>query len=82
MCDERIISGLKDKTTKVWCLKTNTCIQTINAHSHTITGLQVLSDDQVSSCSINKTIMIMDLASANCLKKLQSEDLILSINVF
>jgi len=82
LSDERIISGSEDKTMKIWCLKTNSCIITINGHSDAIRGIQVLPGDKVASCSNDKTFKIWDLASASCVKTFQSESGILSINAF
>ena len=82
LCEEKIISGSYDGKIRIWYLKTNTCIQTINAHLDAITEIQVISDNQVASCSDDKTIKIWDLVSASCIKTIQSEKDISSIYVF
>jgi len=60
--EERIISGSEDGELKIWCLKTNSCIQTINAHSKIIREIQILSDNQVASCSYDKRIILRNFS--------------------
>ena len=80
--EERIISGSEYGELRIWCLKTNSYIQTINSHSATISEIQVLTDNQVASCSWNKTIKIWDFTSASCIKTFQRENVVTSIDVF
>jgi len=44
--EDRIISGSLNGEIRVWCLKTNRCIKTINADPIEIKGIQVLNDNQ------------------------------------
>ena len=81
LCDEKIISGSQDGEIRIWCLRTNSCLQTINAHSDKIREIKMLSNNQVVSCSIEKTIKVWDLTSAGCIKTFQSENAVSSINV-
>jgi len=80
--NQRIISGSDDKTIRVWCLKTNTCIQIINGYSHGVRGIQMLANEIAVSCSDDKTIKIWDLTTTVCIKIFQSENDISSIDLF
>ena len=82
LSEERNISGSENGELRIWCLRTNSCIQTINAHSATITEIQVLNDNQVASCSYAKTIKIWDLTSSSCIETFQRESLFESLDVF
>ena len=35
---------------KIWCLKTKSCIQTVNAHLDDVKGIQVISNEKVATC--------------------------------
>ena len=71
---DRIICGSFDVKIKVWCLKSNGCIKTINAHSNIIKDIRVLSDELVVSCSLNKTIKFLNLVSElePCIKTIEN----------
>ena len=64
------------KELRIWCLKTNSCIKTIDAHSEYIREIKLLNDNQVASCSYDKTTKIWDLTTGSCIKTLQSENAI------
>ncbi len=81
LSSEKIISWSHDGELRIWCLKTKSCYQTINAHSKEIREILVLSENQVTSCSDEKTIKIWHLVSASFIKTIQSENEVISIDV-
>jgi len=66
-----IISGSGDKTTKFWCLQTNTCIMTLDTHFNTVTGIQLLMGNQIATSSDDKTIKIWNLVTGQCIKTIR-----------
>ena len=81
LSQDKIISGSWDKTVKVWCLKTERCTQTINAHSRPVNGIQVLSNKKVLSYANDKKIKIWDLITTFCIKTFQTDYTISSMDL-
>ena len=65
---DKLISSSKDKTIKLWNLKTGECLKTIFAHTDPVSCIQLIDQDKVISCSWDKTIKVWDLTTGDCLK--------------
>jgi len=82
LSEESILSGSHDGKIRFWCLKKNICFKTSDAHSNAIIDIQVLSYNQVASCSEDETIKIWNLISGSCEKKIKDKNEINSIDFF
>jgi WD40 repeat protein len=73
-----LLSGSRDKTIKIWDLRTNTCIVTLEGHTEGISSL-VLRDATLISGSYDKTIKIWDLRTNTCIATLEGDAKVLSL---
>ena len=63
-----IISGSFDKTIKIWNLKEEKCIKTLEGHTDGINNLIKLNSNEIASCSNDKTIKIWNLKNSKLIK--------------
>ncbi len=76
----KILSGSNNGSIQIWNSETSECINTIDAHSKTITNIELLSNERLISCSHDKTIKLFDLNTLNFIKTfIGHEDSILGI---
>jgi WD40 repeat protein len=69
---DRIVSGSKDTTLKVWDLNQGICLTTLTEHKHYITSLIFIErDDSLVSGSHDKSIKIWEVKNFQCLKTIQ-----------
>ena len=68
MQDNRIVSGGKDKSLKVWDFKGLSCKKSINAHNDWIYCLYDLGNGQLATGSRDNLIKIWDMKDYQCLK--------------
>jgi WD40 repeat protein len=54
--DNILISGCFDGSLKVWKIANGECLKTINAHSMKVGKIELISNDQIVTCSNDKTI--------------------------
>ena len=54
-----LVSVSLDKTIKIWDLKSNQCIKTLDGHTERVNCLEVLSNNQFASGSADKSIKNM-----------------------
>ncbi|ORX87029.1 WD40 repeat-like protein [Anaeromyces robustus] len=77
--NERIISGSRDQTIKVWDLKTNECIKTLNGHTGSILSLQFDANYLVTGSS-DSTIILWDIKSFEIVRRITGhQDSVLSV---
>ena len=69
--DERIVSGSRDSTLRVWDVTTGECQQTMEGHTGFITCIAVLPDGRVVSGSADHTLRVWDVATGKCLQTLK-----------
>ena len=55
---DRIVSGSRDKTLKVWDVTEGLCLQTMRAHTGWVNCVGVLPDGRVVSGSRDKTLKV------------------------
>ncbi len=64
-------SASRDKTVKIWDVKSGRCIATLIGHDNWVTSLVFHPSGRfLLSCSDDKTIRIWDLNNARCYRKL------------
>jgi WD40 repeat protein len=61
----KVISWSKKGELKIWCLNTNSCIKSNNAHSDSTKGIHLLSIDKLISCSTDSTIKLWDVTTSS-----------------
>ncbi|OUM63678.1 hypothetical protein PIROE2DRAFT_9750 [Piromyces sp. E2] len=77
--DEKIISGSRDKTIKIWDIKTNECIKTLYGHTGSILSLQFDNNYLVTGSSDN-TIIIWNIKNFEIIKRItKHNDSVLSV---
>jgi len=57
----KVIAGYTDGTIKIIDIEADMCLKTINAHSDNVRCIQMISTEQVISCSDDKSIKLFDL---------------------
>ncbi len=70
---QRLFSGSKDSTVKIWDLNTNTCTATLQGHDGSASSLAV-DGQRLFSGSDDNTIKIWDLNTNTCTATLQGHD--------
>ena len=65
----RVACGSKMQI-QVWDLNTETCIKTLDGHTHWIQCIISLSDETLASCSQDKTIKVWNLDDSTCIQTL------------
>ncbi|KAM0247510.1 hypothetical protein ACHAQJ_009816 [Trichoderma viride] len=70
---QRIASGSRDCTVKIWDTATGTCLQTLKGHHDSVTSIAfMLADNQhIASGSHDCTVKIWDTATGACLQTLE-----------
>ncbi|MEA5535494.1 hypothetical protein [Crocosphaera sp. XPORK-15E] len=64
----KVISGSRDNTLKVWSLETGKLLQTLTGHSNWVNSVVVTPDgNQVISGILDNTVMVWDLNTGKCL---------------
>ena len=53
---DRVVSGSRDKTLKVWSVASGECLQTLSGHSLSVTAVAVLDADRIVSGSWDMTL--------------------------
>jgi len=66
---DTIVSGCKDKTIKIWNMRTGQCEKTLNGHTYSVTCLEIAGSTIVSG-SQDKTIKIWSMETGECKKTL------------
>jgi hypothetical protein len=64
----RIITGSRDKTIKIWNIETGECLATLMGHSNMISSLILVSDTKLASSSWDNLIKIWDLNTNKCIR--------------
>lgn len=64
--DEKIVSGLRDNTIKIWNLNDLQCIKTMSGHTGSVLCLQY-NDDVIISGSSDSTIRVWDIRTGQIL---------------
>ncbi|CAB3403839.1 unnamed protein product [Caenorhabditis bovis] len=67
--DEKIVSGLRDNTIKIWDRKDNSCSKVLSGHTGSVLCLQYDSRVIISGSS-DATVRIWDVETGECLKTL------------
>ncbi|KAL6597149.1 WD40-repeat-containing domain protein [Neocallimastix sp. 'constans'] len=79
--NNKIISGSRDKTIKIWDLKTNECIKTLEGHNGSVLTLQFNEKYLVSGSSDN-TIILWDIKTYKIIKRITDhEDSVLNVKL-
>jgi LSD1 subclass zinc finger protein len=66
------VSGLEDKTVRVWDLETGQCVRTLAGHTDSVSGLAVTADGRlVVSASADGTLRVWNLGRGKCLRILK-----------
>jgi WD40 repeat protein len=73
---EKVISGGKDFTIKVWDISTGKCEKTLRSHTGIVTLLKSLSEIELASSGEDRAIKIWDMEKFVCLKTIPISDLI------
>jgi WD40 repeat protein len=77
---DRIASGSKDETIKIWDLNQGIYLKTLTGHKHWINTLIFIErDNSLISGSFDKSIKIWEVNDFQCIKTIQVEDGITSL---
>ncbi|KAI8603196.1 WD40-repeat-containing domain protein [Dissophora ornata] len=77
--DQKIISGSRDNTIKIWDLATGVCLRTYLGHTASVLCLQY-DEDRIVSGSSDTTIIVWDLETGQVLRRLAGHaDSVLSL---
>ncbi|MGZ7135940.1 MAG: P-loop domain-containing protein, partial [Methanobacterium sp.] len=81
---KKAISGSRDKTLRLWDLKTGKCLKTLKGHTEPLYDVSMTPDGKKAlSGSSDNTIRVWDLKTGECLKILKGhEERIYSVNIF
>jgi hypothetical protein len=69
--DDRLVSGSRDKTIKIWNVATGACLATLNGHSGAVWTLTQLADGRLASGSYDESIKLWDMDTQVCLATLE-----------
>ena len=53
-----MVSGSRDKTLKVWDLRSGRCMQTLNGHTNYVMAVAVVDEQRVVSGSNDRTVKL------------------------
>ena len=65
-----LISCSVDMSIKMWCLRTNTCMRTLNGHTDEVWCIKLLQNSMLISGSHDKCVKIWDLETGTCVRTL------------
>ncbi|KAI9355979.1 quinon protein alcohol dehydrogenase-like superfamily [Zopfochytrium polystomum] len=68
-CLSLLMTGSADRSIKVWCTETGSCINTIYGHTGSVTGVQ-FDDNKIVSCSQDASIRIWNRKTFECVHTL------------
>ncbi|KAL2888384.1 Vegetative incompatibility protein HET-E-1 [Ceratocystis lukuohia] len=72
---QRLASGSRDKTVKIWDATSGACLQTLEGHDEEVSSVVFSNDGQrLASGSGDKTVKIWDATSGACLQTLEGHD--------
>ncbi|KAH7247440.1 uncharacterized protein BKA55DRAFT_66651 [Fusarium redolens] len=72
---QRLASGSKDKTIRIWDASSGACLQTLKGHDGWVNSVVFSADGQrLASGSEDKTIRVWDASSGACLQTLKGHD--------
>ncbi|KAL2886888.1 Vegetative incompatibility protein HET-E-1 [Ceratocystis lukuohia] len=72
---DRLASGSRDKTIKIWDVTSGVCLQTLEGHSHYVHSVVFSNDGQrLASGSSDSTVKIWNATSGVCLQTLKGHD--------
>ena len=67
---EKLASGSRDNSIKIWNVDSGECIRTLSGHSNIVTSLQLLSNNKLASGSRDNSIKIWNVDSGACIRTL------------
>jgi WD40 repeat protein len=70
----RIITGSRDKTIKIWNIENGDCLTTLMGHSNMISSLILISDTKLASAGWDNLIKIWDLNTNKCIRTYKGHD--------
>ena len=81
---QRVVSGSKDNTLKVWNVATGICVATLGGHSTSVKSVAVFPDGlRVVSASSDKTLKVWDVSTGECVATLKGHsNFVFSVAVF
>ena len=65
-----LLSGSRDKTIKVWDMRTRMWFRTLSGHTDYVNALEVINGTIVASGSADKTVKVWDVYKDECLQTL------------
>jgi WD40 repeat protein len=74
LSSDRMVSGSKDKTVKIWNTIAGTCVKTLCGHEATIRDCVVVSDKQIASLDQKRCIKIWNIEKEVCLHTLREDN--------
>ena len=77
----RLVSCSRDKSIKIWDLKTFECLRTINGQTGKVSQVEQYLNNQILSCSFDKTIKLWDMDTGVCLKTFNHHNRVSSIKI-
>ncbi len=69
--DGNAISASRDKTLKVWDLKTGQCVMTLKGHAGYVISVAILPNGNAISASWDNTLKVWDLKTGQCVMTLK-----------
>jgi WD40 repeat protein len=69
---QRVVSGSRDKTVKIWDMATGACVQMLKGHNDSVNLVAFSADSQqVASGSSGRKVKIWDMATGTCMQMLE-----------
>ena len=66
----KLASGSKDNSIKLWDVDTGECLRTLTGHSGTVISLHLLPNNILASGSLDKSIKLWNVSSGECIRTL------------
>lgn len=70
----KIITGLFDKTIKLYDVNTGQCEKTLKGHGSIVFSIELMSEHELASGSADKTIKVWNLKSGQCIQTLRGHE--------